>query len=29
MASLELFRVFVAVYRAGSVSGAARERHLT
>lgn len=29
MASLDLFRVFVAVYRAGSVSGAARERHLT
>ena len=29
MASLEQFRVFVAVYRAGSVSGAARERHLT
>lgn len=29
MATLESFRVFVAVYRAGSVSGAARERHLT
>lgn len=29
MASLELFRMFVAVYRAGSVSGAARDRHLT
>ncbi|WP_058978366.1 LysR family transcriptional regulator [Deinococcus grandis] len=29
MASLELFRLFVAVYRAGSVSGAARDRHLT
>ena len=29
MASLDVFRVFVAVYRAGSVSGAARERHLT
>lgn len=29
MASLEQFRVFVAVYRAGSVSAAARERHLT
>lgn len=29
MASLDLFRVFVAVYRAGSVSAAARERNLT
>lgn len=29
MASLEQFRVFVAVYRAGSVSAAARDRHLT
>ncbi|WP_291426450.1 LysR family transcriptional regulator [Deinococcus sp.] len=29
MASLEQFRVFVTVYRAGSVSAAARERHLT
>ena len=29
MASLDVFRVFVAVYRAGSVSAAARERHLT
>ncbi|GHF38957.1 DNA-binding transcriptional LysR family regulator [Deinococcus metalli] len=29
MASLDGFRVFVAVYRTGSVSGAARERHLT
>lgn len=29
MAVSELFRVFVAIYRAGSVSGAARERNLT
>ncbi|WP_083653328.1 LysR family transcriptional regulator [Deinococcus marmoris] len=29
MAMAEAFRVFVAIYRAGSVSGAARERHLT
>ncbi|MFC3862170.1 LysR family transcriptional regulator [Deinococcus antarcticus] len=29
MASLDLFRVYVTVYRAGSVSAAARERHLT
>ncbi|UBV42365.1 LysR family transcriptional regulator [Deinococcus taeanensis] len=29
MASLDAFRVFVAVYRAGTVTGAARERHLT
>ena len=29
MASAELFRVFVAIYRSGSVSGAARARHLT
>ncbi|MDV6372997.1 LysR family transcriptional regulator [Deinococcus arenicola] len=29
MAMAEGFRVFVAIYRAGSVSGAARERHLT
>lgn len=29
MSSLDQFRVFVAVYRAGSVSAAARERHLT
>ncbi|CAM3517793.1 LysR family transcriptional regulator [Deinococcus frigens] len=29
MATAEAFRVFVAIYRAGSVSGAARERHLT
>lgn len=29
MAPLELFRIFVTVYRAGSVSAAARERHLT
>ena len=29
MASLDGFRVFVAVFRTGSVSGAARDRHLT
>lgn len=29
MASLDLFRLFVAVYRTGSVSAAARERNLT
>lgn len=29
MASLDPFRVFVAVYRAGSLSRAARDRHLT